>query len=273
MGRLSHIVRRLHWFPLVNLPVMFPVTLRHHYAFGSVMNLFKNGELTSPQSWDALRTQHPHFVIADDREEWIASLDHMKDGQDPALKDRAIEICELLRTKGMADLHSIGVGGGALEYFIKRCDSSRRLSASDYNPIGVARLRKVFTECDRVEQFDITRDPWSMIQPNPEISAVLMYRVDPHFTDMEWKSIFSKMASERVRHILYIPATEISFQYLAFTLLKTVIAKISGAGVSFTGYARSAKVFPLLWRGLYAHETLRLGGLNAYWLTLTKPNY
>lgn len=34
MGRLSHLVRQLNWFPLVNLPVMFPLTRRARYQHG-----------------------------------------------------------------------------------------------------------------------------------------------------------------------------------------------------------------------------------------------
>lgn len=267
-ARLSHIVRRLEWLPLINLPVMFPLTLRQHHAFGTATELLNNGELASSESWDALRSNHPHFVIPSNREDWLAGLAETKDGQDLALKDRAGDIVDLLHAKNITDLHSVGVGGGALEYFIKLRDPASRLTASDYNPDGVARLRDLFVECDSVRQFDIAQGDWTEVQPEPRSSAVLMYRVDPHFTDVEWKSIFDRLASSRIHRILFIPATEISFQYLIFNFLKGGTDLASGKRRAFTGYMRSAKAFQALWGDSYIHQKIKLGGLSSYWLSL-----
>jgi hypothetical protein len=266
MGRLSHIVRQLYWLPLVNLPVMFPLTLRHYYPFGELGGLLKNGELASPESWDALRLNDPNLFISDERAEWIKGLTEVKDGQDLALRERASEIVGLLDAKGIADIHSVGVGAGALEYFIKLFSASAiRVVASDYNPEGVARLRRVFVECDGIEQFDITQDNWLSVA---RASTVLMYRVDPQLSDQEWRAVFESTARARIQNILYIPSNEISFQYLMFSWLRTLFARMAGKRLAFAGYIRSAKIFPKFWQGLYVQESVRLGGLRSYWLTL-----
>lgn len=141
------------------------------------------------------------------------------------------------------------------------------MAASDYNPEGVARLRRVFIESDRVECFDITKDDWSEIQPAGNNAAVLMYRVDPQLSDKEWRAVFERMAQGGIQNILYIPSNEISFQYLTVYWLRTMFARWKGDSLSFAGYIRSAKAFPVMWSDLYSHEAMRLGGLKSYWLS------
>ncbi|UPJ41956.1 hypothetical protein IVB40_32550 [Bradyrhizobium sp. 40] len=268
MGLLGDLARKLSWLPLVNLPVWVPLTRPHYYYFGGVAETLKDSELHSAESWDALRTQHPHFVVQETRDKWLASLSESKDGQDLALKQRAAQIERELRVRGITDVHSVGVGAGALEYFLKQEMPSMHITASEYAPANVARLRNVFHEAN-VIQFDIAQGDWSGVQPQPDCSAVLMYRVDPHFTNEAWRTIFSNMAAAGVENIIFIPATIVTVQYLLLLQLRASIAYIRGERASFTGYMRSAKVFPPFWDRLYVHKNVMLGGLPSYLLTRT----
>ena len=94
-----------------------------------------------------------------------------------------------------------------------------------------------------------------------------MYRVDPHFTNDAWRAIFANMAAAGVRNIIFIPATIVTVQYLLLLQLRAGIACIRGERASFTGYMRSAKVFPTFWDGLYVHKNVTFGGLPSYSLT------
>jgi hypothetical protein len=266
MGFLGDVARKLSWLPLVNLPVWVPLTRPHYYYFGGAADALKGGELHSPESWDVLRTRHPHFVVPETRDKWLASLSESKDGQDLALKQRAAQIARELHAQGISDVHSVGVGAGALEYFLKQEMPSLRVTASEYAPENVARLRDVFHEAN-VIQFDIAQGDWSGVQPQPQCSAVLMYRVDPHFTNDAWGAIFANMATAGVKNIIFIPATIVTVQYLLLLQLRAGIAYIRGERASFTGYMRSAKVFPMFWGGLYAHKNITFGGLPSYLLT------
>ena len=272
MSRLSYIIRKLDWLPLVNFRIGFPLTLRHYYYFGSIADQLEKGELTSAASWDTLRLHHPRFVIYQNRDEWLGSFSKDKDGQDLAIKARAVDIVQWCRDNRINNLHSVGVGSAALEYFIKSEDPSIRLIASDFNLEGVTRLKRVFTECDQITLFNVLTDDWSKLQPQSGESAVLMYRVDTSFTDEQWRMIFTRMTLSNVRHIIYIPATIMSVQYLIFMMMRHVWSRIRGRKMTFTGYVRSGEVFPKLWLDKFCYQQLKLGGLPSYWLTKVKGN-
>jgi len=114
-SRITKFLRYLNSLP-------FNLTVKHYYPFGKTTASLKDGELNSPESWDALRVSHPHFSITSERESWVrqCELGINKDGQDGCLNARAVEIVDLLKANKFTSIHSVGVGGTALEYHIKR---------------------------------------------------------------------------------------------------------------------------------------------------------
>ena len=168
--------------------------------------------------------------------------------------------------RGITDVHSVGVGCAPLEYHLKALAPSVQLTASDYSPGSIARLQRVFLECDKVVRFDILHGDWRKIQPNPPTSLVLMYRVDPCFSNDQWRAVFERMEAADVCNILFIPADILTLHYIVLVQKRFWLARFRGATQNFTGYDRSPKVFQRFWRDLYSCEEILLGGLHSYWL-------
>ena len=194
------------WLKTVNrLPL--PLTVKHIQTFGSHTSKLKDKKLDSPEAWDELRRAHPQFSIAQNRAEWLRAchVEVKKDGQDGGMPERARMIAAHLKERGIRRVFSVGVGGAGLEYHLKQLMPDLYIVATEYAPENVEMLRRVFTECDEIRTFDILHGDWTEVSRDERASMLLMYRVDPHFTDEEWRSIFSRIHAARVTDILYIP--------------------------------------------------------------------
>ena len=254
------------WTRAIHDPIAFPLTVKHYYSFDNLASDLKDDQLCSPESWDALRLGHPHFLVPKDRDSWLADLKKSKDGQDPAVKQRAAEIAHQLKLRGVADVHSVGIGCAPLEYYLKISAPSVHLTASDYSSASIARLRRVFVECDQIVEFDILKGDWRRIQPDPLRSLVLMYRVDPHLSNDQWTSVFKEMHAVGVQNVLFIPAEILTLHYIALMQKRYWLARFRGVRQQFTGYERTPKVFKRFWQNLYTCEEYHLGGLLSFWL-------
>lgn len=242
---------------LNSFPVMF--TSRHYQEFGESTEHLKDGVLDSPDSWDELREHHEHYSIGRTRDEWLRAAEGMvkKDGQDGGMVQRAADIVESLRNLDARSLFSVGVGGAGLEYQIKKRMPDIHLTCSEYAPQNVEMLRKVFTECEAFEVFDILKGDWSRAAAAGD--TVLMYRVDPHFTDSEWRTIFTAMHAAGITHIIYIPCTCLSVRSWLFRLRRRILWTLTRMPVAFAGYVRTKARFESFWGGLYKSETLSYG--------------
>lgn len=251
------------------MPMPFPLTLRHYYNFGQLLT--SSESLTSPTTWDYLRRQHRNFYVADERVAWLRSLDELKDGQDSALIARSAAIVELLDQRGIGNLHSVAVGAAGLEFHIKRLAPKLHLTISEFAPDNITRLRKVFLECDRIELFDICSSDWNHIQkPESLHSLVLMYRTEPHFSDRQWREIFTTMAAKGVLQILFIPSHIVNLPYLVMVIGRRCKYWAKHSPLTFTGYVRTHARFMSLWRGIYACQSFNLCGMRGYWLKRNK---
>lgn len=249
----------------------FGFSMKHYQIFGETSSKMKDSALMTPESWDALREEHPNFSIPDDRQEWIQVNEAgvKKDGQDSLLKARAIDIVELLRKENIEKVFSLGVGGAGLEYFIKKLIPEVKLTCADYSHVTVERLKKVFTESDAIVEFDMLRADWkeTSTQYLDEGSLCLMYRIDASFSDSEWCKIFSELYNAKVEKILIIPTgmlTMLSVYNRKSREVKWFFKKISKL---LCGYVRTKKRFESYWHGLYSQKILILGGLEGFFLT------
>lgn len=253
-------LRYLNSFPI-------PFTSRHYQEFGDSTKHLKNGVLDSPDSWDELRGRHEHYSIGTTREEWFRAAEGevKKDGQDGGMIQRAADVAETLRELSAKSIFSVGVGGAGLEYQIKKRLPTLHLTCSEYAPHNVEMLRKVFIECNALEVFDILKDDWSRV-----VSAgatVLMYRVDPHFTDTEWRTVFKSMHAAGVVRIIYIPCTCLSVRSWLFRLRRRFLWALFHTRVAFAGYVRTRARFESLWKDLYNGEIHTYGGLMGFVLS------
>lgn len=253
-----------------NLPLR--LTVKHLESFGADTGALKDGELDSPEAWDVLRRANPHFSISADRAEWLLACEAKvkKDGQDGGLLARAQVISEVLRKRGIAAVFSVGVGGAGLEYQIKKACPQIKLVCSEYAPENVESLRKVFSEADEIVQFDMKGKDWSPALPGKpeEKRLTLMYRVDPHATDKEWRGIFERMHAAGVAEILYIPCGFLTLKSLFQRRWRVFRDKLRGRKFVFSGYLRTRKTFESYWAGLYQAEAADYAGYTGFYLQI-----
>lgn len=255
--RMHGIIRALKW--INGLPVR--ATFKHFQTFGTAA-------IDSPESWDALRRAHPHFSIPEERAAWVATCsgEIKKDGQDGGLMQRARDVYEVLHAHGIHKIFSVGVGGAGLEFQLKHIDPTLYIHATEYAPENVMMLQRVFTECEKISQFDFMKDDWRTTDTQTADAAVLMYRVDPHATDEEWRDVFEKMYAAGVQHIIFIPCRFVTILSLVNRFLRHWRWRARGQRLVSAGYVRTQKVFEDYWNGLYTQELHTFGGLKGYWL-------
>ena len=180
---------------------------------------------------------------------------------------RAEAIVDLLHEKGITSVFSVGVGGAGLEYQIKKLDPRIRVVCSEYAPENVEMLKKVFLEADGVVPFDMKGTDWSpAIAQASERVLTLMYRVDPHATDAEWRAILERMRASGVKEVLYLPCGFLTLRSLVQRKLRTLKRRLHGEPVVFSGYLRTRKTFETYWAGLYQAEERSFAGFTGYYL-------
>jgi hypothetical protein len=242
--------------------------VKHYYPFGETTKSLKDGELNSPESLDTLRVSHPHFSFISERESWVrqCELGINKDGQDGCLNERAVEIVDLLKANKLTSIHSVGVGGAALEYHIKRLYPELRMIISEFAPQNVEMLQKVFYECESIILFNVLAENWSMWGRDERL-CVMIYRVDPHLTDEQWRNVFMNLYESQVVNILFIPSSPLTLRSLYAEMKRYVLCKLIRKEISFAGYGRTRTVFRSFWASKYQEHELSFSGMNGFMLS------
>ncbi len=251
-----------------SIPV--PFTMRHYQIFGEATGKMKDQELASPEAWDALRKSHPFFSISPTRAEWLLASEVAikKDGQDGGLIDRARDVTALLKREGSARIFSVGVGGGALEYQLKKMIPELSVVCSDYSPVTVEALKNVFVESDAVIPFDVLKGDWSEVNRKylKDRGMCIMYRIDASFGDAEWRSIFQKLYEAGVERVLYIPTGMLTLCSIYNRKSREIKWFFRRIPVVWAGYLRTRKQFERFWAPFYTQELLTFGGLKGFFL-------
>jgi hypothetical protein len=248
----------------------FNLTVKHYYPFGEATASLKDEKLNSSESWDALRVSHPNFSIADERESWVRQCEMgvNKDGQDGSLNARAVAIVNLLKAYKFSSIHSVGVGGAALEYHIKRLYPNLRMTVSDYAPKNVEILKRVFHECDSVIEFDLLSKDWSAWGGDERL-CIMMCRIDTELTDEQWRNVFKNMYESKIMNALYITSRILTFKYLYSEKKRYALHKLFQKDISFAGYRRTKSVFRSFWASKYQEHEFMFGGLSGFLLSRT----
>lgn len=239
------------------------LTLRHYYEFKGSRGL-AGGSLQSPEAWDELRSDRAlessaAFYMPETREEWVALAE-----QTLPLKAQARALAGLVGARRYAAVVSCGVGRGFLEYHLKSLLPQLPLTCTEYSPQVVARLRKVFPECDRIECHDFTRPGWP---PVDDRTLFLLNRVDTELSDAQWPGVFANLAAENVRHVLVVATAFLTPRVLASELKCTVLGRLLGRPLTFAGYIRTKGAFTDLWRNHYRLEAeMPVGNLTGFLL-------
>lgn len=235
----------------------------HHLAeaSGSV-----GTSLLSRRAWDALRTSgHRGFAIPDSRARWLSSFANRDD-----LQTRAKEVVALCHDLRLTHVFSVGVGGAALEYFIKAQDPGMCLTCTDFAPETVRRLAEVFVECDVVKQFDILSGTWKV---TPD-TLYLFHRVDTELSDEQWSEWFSHMAASGVEPVLVVASGFMTVGGRVRAAAAAVRHRLMGRSLTFCGYIRTVSRFAALWAPHYATQRrLSVGMLTGFLLTSNTPSH
>lgn len=246
----------------------FAFTMKHYQIFGESTANMKDQALVSEEAWDVLRENHPFFSIADTREEWLkaAELEIEKDGQDKHVSKRADDTVQLLKEKGMTRLFSIGSGGGALEYQIKKRMPEVTIVCSDYSPTTVERLKKVFTECEDVITYDALTGDYAMVQERyiKEHGLCMVYRIDASFSDTEWTRVFDAMAKASIQNVLIIPTGTLTMLSVYNRKKREFGWALRRIPVVFCGYLRTTRRFKEQWSRVYSSREAVFGGLVGF---------
>jgi hypothetical protein len=219
------------------------LTVRHRYDFGPVRRLV-GSELSSPDSWDALRSGNDDsFSLPETREKWIDAC-----GSAARARATAESLSRWIRREGHVNsLASYGVGVGCLELHLMQAVSGLRLVASEFAPATVAVLREVFREAD-VRQHDLLTDP-----PISGVDAHLLNRVETAFDDTQLRHIFERFSQERVLFM----TTEVLNMKMAATELR---ARFNRQAVP-AGWVRTRAALEDLWKPTHvAHAEPLIGG-------------
>jgi hypothetical protein len=250
--------------------IPFPFMMKHYYVFDTKGDTLKNNELNSPESWDTLRNNDPHFSISENREEWLLSSRGLvrKDGQDGAMSRRAHEVVKIVDQLSLHTLFSVGVGGAGLEYQIKFLRPALKLICSEYAEGSVGLLKKVFCEADSIITFDIKAGDWSKALQGIKLTdtLVLMYRIDINFNNEEMSQIFRKMYDAKIENIFIVLCGTLTIRGIFNRLKQRFSWRLNSTRYLFAGYLRSKKSAEDFWRGLYSCEEQTLEGLPAFLL-------
>lgn len=249
-----------------DLPIS--LTLKHYYVFDTSQAFLKDKKLSSAESWNALREHHPHFSIPENRQEWLeaAELRVKKDGQDGGLIKRAEHIVTALQKLGITNLVSLGVGGAGLEYQIKKKMPELDLTCSEYSSVAVERLKKVFSECNKVVSFDVRKDDWSLLanKKDPTHQLFLFYRVDIDLSNEDFEQIFQKMHAAGIQNILIIMCGRLTLRGLLNRVLKRISWIIHSVPYTFAGYLRTKTKMKGFWAESYTSEEVDFVGLPSF---------
>jgi hypothetical protein len=247
----------------------FAFTMKHYQVFGDSTAHMKDQALLSPESWDTLRKEHPFFSISTHRDEWLAAseLKVKKDGQDSELADRATHIVSFLREHHIRTIFSVGSGGAALEYQLKKMMPDLEVTCSDYSPVTVETLKRVFMEADRIVQFDMQQDSWDEVSKYlGEHGVCLMYRIDAGLSDHEWQEIFERMYRAGIKQVLVIPSGTLTLMSIYNRKRRELKWMFTGVQRVWSGYLRTTKRFRQQWTKQYADHEYRFGGLKGFFL-------
>lgn len=144
-----------------------------------------------------------------------------------------------------------------------------RVVCSDYSPITVERLKKVFIESEDIIRFDIHTDSLSEVQKKyiGERGICIMYRIDAGFSDEEWTQIFEKFSVAGIPRVLYIPTGMLTMLSTYNRISRQVKWFFEKTPAVLCGHVRTKKSFERFWSTYYAEENLVFGGLKGFLLT------
>ena len=229
----------------------FPFTIPYYVSYGLPNEKFEDGVMRSGDSWMVLRDEHPHYKIAETREQWLHDLTLDKDGQDAQLKDRVESFAQLLEREHISTVFSVGAGGGIFEYYLKKHAPHIKVIGTECTVEGAERLQRVCTELDSVEVFDaLNKDSWKKLGNDPS-SIVFIYRNEREFSNVQWQQIWDSMFEAKVQRIFLGLMWTLTIRALVQLQIRNIKKMLRGEKLTLTGYLRSLERIKFFWRDKY----------------------
>ena len=237
-------------------------TIEVYYPFSGE---FDRQSLLSAEAWDRLRIDldKQPFSIPEDRNSWIRLC-----STDPYPANAARQIGQLVLSRGLSTVFSVGVGIGCIEYHLKSQFPQIHLTCTEYSPRVIQRLKGIFTECDCLEFFDMTSPDWPSAN---EGTLHLLHRVDTELDDQRWKIVFGNMARSQVAQVFVLASGFLTAKTFARQSIRRW-RSLWGQPLTFAGYLRTKEMFKTLWSPYYVVEEEQVvGNLTGFFLRKREP--
>jgi hypothetical protein len=203
--------------------------------------------LLEPSAWDAARSLPGAFELPATRAEWE------RGARRPGLEARARDVAGVARELGAERLCSHGVGTASLELNLHRAAPDLHLVCTDYAPLTVARLQRLFPEAEVVLR-DLT-------EPGPPAADLhLMHRLDAELPDERWRSVFAAIEAP----ILFVPNVVLDLGGAARELARRLLRR---GTLTDAGWFRNEAALRSLWAATHRDRTLTVGDAPAFLLT------
>ncbi len=204
------------------------------------------GTLLDPSAWDAARSLPGPFELPETRAEWELGA---RRGD---LRERARDVANVARELGAASLCSHGVGTASLELNLHGVAPELQVTCTDFAPLTVERLRRLFPEA-----VVILRD---LVAPDPPIADLhLMHRLDAELDDDDWRSVFAGID----RPILFVPNVVLDLAGAAREAARRLVRRGS---LTEAGWFRNEAALRALWSRSHRDRPLTVSDSRAFLL-------
>jgi hypothetical protein len=186
------------------------------------------------------------FELPETRADWEASA---RRGD---LRGRALGVAAVARELGAGSLCSHGVGTASLELNLHDAAPGLKLTCTDYAPLTVERLRRLFPEAEV-----ILRD---LTDPDPPAADLhLMHRLDAELDDADWRSVFAGID----RPILFVPNVVLDLAGAAREVGRRLLRRGS---LTEAGWFRNEAALRSLWSASHRDRPLTISSARAFLL-------
>jgi len=221
------------------------IRVRHVYDFGPERGVV-GSSLLAPAAWDAARSLPGPFELAATRGAWEASAERGD------LRERARDVVSVARALGAASLCSYGVGTASLELNIHRLAPDLKLVCTDFAPLTVERLHRLFPEAEV-----LLRDLAGSESPPADLH--LMHRLDAELDDDAWRSVIAAIESP----ILFVPNVVLDLPGAAREVARRVLRR---GTVTDAGWFRNEAALRALWSDSHTDRELAVSRSRAFLL-------
>jgi hypothetical protein len=183
---------------------------------------------------------------------------YLPDNLDVYLKERknenkyegtVIEISNIIKSKSIKRVVSLGSGIAALEYHLKNgLEIQVEVSDLDHS-IKILDSFKIF---DKVFALDLKSD----FKIEAKDSLVILSRIDTELTDKELKNLFERLNFSSANLIYFIPAQPLNFFTIVREIKIILYSILKRKKRVFCGYSRSKKSFINSWTRNYRYMSL-----------------